>query len=375
MRADTLRVLHVVPGYLPAQGGIESLVDGVTPTLTQVHGIQSSILVPRFWNERPLEFTNHGMVVRSIDMPQRHALESPTTRAVKLFRDTRQAISRANPDVIHCHGIGHLFAPTTMVAQAMNVPLVHHIHGDLTPETRETHRKTLRNSANVWAVSQSVARSIERFTHRDAHIEVIPNGIRPLEASNHASTAPRIVMVGRLEGPKGFHHGLAAAARIKAHVPDLRIEIVGVGEELIELQRVGDELGLGPAVTFHGRLDREATHKVLASASVVVIPSLTIEGFSLVAAESAFLGKPVVAYRVAGLSETVLDGHTGTLVDPGDIPALAKSIAEYLHNEETRRTVGERARKRAMESFGVDRFARQLARGYRVVHNEKKGAL
>lgn len=373
MKANTLRVLHVVPGYLPAQGGIESLVDGVTPTLESVHGIHSSILVPRFWNERPREFTNNGMVVHSIDMPQRHSLESPTTRAVRLFRDTRQAISQANPDIIHCHGIGHLFAPTTMIAQSMNVPLIHHIHGDLTPETRETHRKTLQNSPHVWAVSHSVARSITRVANREAHVEVIPNGIVPLEPRTSASTAPLIAMVGRLEGPKGFHHGLAAVARLQPLFPDVHVVIVGVGEELLELQRVAGELGLASAVHFHGRLGRAATQEVLASASVVIIPSLMIEGFSLVAAESAFLEKPVVAYKVAGLSETILDGKTGTLVPPGDIPALANGISAYLDSQKTRRAVGMSARARAMALFNVDRFARQLARGYQSVHSEKKG--
>jgi len=178
-------------------------------------------------------------------------------------------------------------------------------------------------------------------------------------------------MVGRLEGPKGFAHGLMAAAKIKQHLPDIRVDVVGLGEELITLQGLAEGLGIAGAVTFHGRLDRSRTHHVMAAATVVLVPSLIIEGFSLVAAETAFLGRPVVAYRVGGLTETIIDQHTGALVPAGNVDALAESTHRYLTDQTLRATHGQNARANARSTFGVERYAQDLGEYYRTVLNQE----
>ncbi|MGH7587798.1 MAG: glycosyltransferase, partial [Gemmatimonadota bacterium] len=77
--------------------------------------------------------------------------------------------------------------------------------------------------------------------------------------------------------------------------------------------------------------------------------------FGLVALEAALAARPVVASRVEGIPEVVLDGETGLLVPPGDPDALAEAIGGLLEDPERSAALGARARELTIERFGVDR--------------------
>ena len=359
-----MKIAHVIPNYLPAQGGIEALIDGVVPELRTKHGIESTIIVPRYWRERPECFLNAGTEVISIDMPKRYARDFPVSRAVRLFKDTREAIRRSNPDIVHVHGIGLLFAPATNISKSLGLPVIHHVHGEVNGDTRASHLNVLRTSTSVVTVSRPVAASIQRFAQRTAPITVIPNGLPDVTRSEVEPTGLRIAMVGRLEKEKGFAHGLMAAAALTEQFPDLRVSIVGLGEELLVLQELAASLGIADKVTFHGRHSRAQTYKIVSRAQVVVVPSLVIEGFSLVAAEAALLERPVVAYRVGGLRDTVADGQSGALAEAGDVESLTEHLRRYLADPQLRADHGRFARERALGLFNVERYAHELADYY-----------
>ena len=359
-----MKIAHVIPNYLPAQGGIEALIDGVAPELRARYGIESTIIVPRFWRERPECFLKADTEVLSIDMPQRYARDFPITRAVRLFKDTRVAIQRANPDIVHVHGIGLLFAPATNISKSLGLPVIHHVHGEVNGNTRASHLNVLQSSPNVVTVSRPVAVSIERFAQRTAPITVIPNGLPDVTRSGVEQAGLRIAMVGRLEEEKGFAHGLTAAAALTEQFPDLQVSVVGLGQELLTLQELAASLGIADRVTFHGRHSRAHTHEIVSMAQVVVVPSLVIEGFSLVAAEAALLERPVVAYRVGGLQDTVADGQSGALAEAGDVQSLTEHLRRYLADPHQSADHGRFARERALELFSVERYAHDLADYY-----------
>ena len=364
------RVGHVVPGYLPARGGVETLLDGVIPVLRESHGVESIVIAPRSLDERPQRFTHSGHEVVSVDMPYRYSPEAVTTRGARLMSACRRVVDSLELDLLHVHGIWNLFAPMTMVGRARGLPVLHHVHGELLAHTRVTHKEILRDSDWVVAVSAPVARSIERVAGRMRSVDVVPNGIPAILPAVAHEESPRLCLVGRLEGPKGFHHGLRAFARLVELYPNLELSVVGVGEDLIALQAIASRLGVARKVTFHGRIDRESTIDVMAQCAVIVVPSLSTEGFSMVAAEAAMLEKPVVSYRVGGLVETVEDGVSGTLVDAGDVDGLAEAISAYLCDPALRRRHGTAARSRAHRLYGLERFASDLADRYDTIRTD-----
>jgi glycosyltransferase involved in cell wall biosynthesis len=90
-----------------------------------------------------------------------------------------------------------------------------------------------------------------------------------------------------------------------------------------------------PNGIFVGHQEKEDLARALASADVFLNPSIT-ETFGNVTLEAMACGLPVVAAAATGATNLVRDGETGTLAEPGDIPALAAAIAAYAAEPELR---------------------------------------
>ncbi len=80
------------------------------------------------------------------------------------------------------------------------------------------------------------------------------------------------------------------------------------------------------------------------------------EPFGLVALQAAQMGRPVIASRVGGLPEVVVDGETGLLVDPENVPLLAQAIESLLAQPDRSVEMGAQARAHAERNFSWDRF-------------------
>ena len=96
---------------------------------------------------------------------------------------------------------------------------------------------------------------------------------------------------------------------------------------------------------------------------MVACPSYR-EGFGVACAEGMAHGKPVVASRVGGLLDLVVDGETGLVVEPGDIPGLRDALERLLDDRELRLRLGEAGRERAIERFAWPHVTAELIRAY-----------
>ena len=102
-------------------------------------------------------------------------------------------------------------------------------------------------------------------------------------------------------------------------------------------------------------------------ADVVVQKSLA-EGFGLTMAEAMWKGRPVVASRVGGIHDQVVDGVTGFLVDPQDLEDFGDKVVRLLGDPGLARRVGEEARRRVRDDFlGPRHLAQYLALLQRVI--------
>jgi glycogen(starch) synthase len=161
--------------------------------------------------------------------------------------------------------------------------------------------------------------------------------------------------VGRLVAEKGFDSVLPAFATVLNRFPTARLVIAGDGPERQRLIQQTIELGLGSSVEFLGSVPPETVPHLINAATLVVIPSKS-EGFGLVALEAALMARPVVAMRVGGLPEVVLDQKTGLLVEPDDQEGLAKAILLLLSHPQAAAAFGEAGRSRAKEIFSFERY-------------------
>jgi phosphatidylinositol alpha-1,6-mannosyltransferase len=164
---------------------------------------------------------------------------------------------------------------------------------------------------------------------------------------------PRVLFVGRLVWRKGADRLISAFAQLRSELPATRLDIVGDGPEMKNLQTLAENLRLGDSVTFYGALHGQRLWKRYAEASVLVLPSRQssddAEGFGTVFLEAGVFGVPSIGTRTGGIPEAVVDGFTGKLVGDEDVEGLKDAIKSLLGNPELRKRLGKNARMRASE--------------------------
>lgn len=163
---------------------------------------------------------------------------------------------------------------------------------------------------------------------------------------------PRILYVGRLHWHKGVDVALEAFARLHQRLAHTRFLIAGNGEEEAALQAQVERLSLQADVDFLGWIAPQDVPALINQATVMVVPS-RLEAFGLSPVQGGQLARPVVATRVGGLPEVIIDGKTGLLVEPQDPDAMADALATILTEPERAKAMGEAARRYVQEHFSL----------------------
>jgi glycosyltransferase involved in cell wall biosynthesis len=150
---------------------------------------------------------------------------------------------------------------------------------------------------------------------------------------------------------------LQAAFLVRQQVPKLRILLVGDGPRRLVLESLAAELGLAEAVRFLGT--QSDIPGLLALSNVVVLSSHN-EANPVSLLEAMAAEKPVVATRVGSVAETVIDGVTGYLVQPGDGGEFAERVAGLLKDPGEAAAMGRAGREHVVARWSVE----QMVRGY-----------
>ena len=210
---------------------------------------------------------------------------------------------------------------------------------------------TVRAADRVFAPSAATAAEIRR-DYGVGEVGVIPNatGGLAVEPSEQIEGEGDLLFVGRLRIRKGVEVLLEALRELRRRVPRAVLRIAGDGEHRESLECRMAELGLESAVSFLGTCDAARVRALLRGAAALVVPSI-YEGMPLVVLEAMEAGVPLVASRVSGIPEVVVDGETGWLVPPEDPAALAGALAEILTNPDEARRRGEAGRRRVEERY------------------------
>lgn len=217
--------------------------------------------------------------------------------------------------------------------------------------------KALRTANWITCVSETLLAETRRFEPEITSCSsVIYNGLE--ESSLHPTplpfNPPWLLCLGRLAPYKGFDLALTALVSILERFPHIRLTIAGDGPSRSDLERLTVELGLTHAVDFVGWIAPDQVPALINNATVVVMPSWG-EGLPLVALEAALMARPVVATRVAGLSEVVKHQQTGLLTEEYDSGGLAQAIASLLEHPDRATRMGQAARSRVKNVFSFER--------------------
>ena len=214
--------------------------------------------------------------------------------------------------------------------------------------------------ANCYAVKDQV---VQQNNLASEKVEVIYNGLdlsgyqEPFDDKSFRrklvieNGTPLVGMIANFNFEiKGHVYFLGAAKKILEKVPNVKFVLVGDGPLRPRYEEVAQELNLNNNVYFLGK--RADVPTIISNLDVSVLSS-TNEGFSNVILESMAAGKPVVATKVGGSPEMVMNGVTGYLVPPADSGAIASAIIDLLQNPDKAIAMGSAGRKVVKEKFTV----------------------
>ncbi|HLF27050.1 MAG TPA: glycosyltransferase [Anaerolineae bacterium] len=213
----------------------------------------------------------------------------------------------------------------------------------------------------VTAVSESVRDFCVRAEGmRPDRITVIRNGVDLSVADgefDHVGVrrahrlpidAPLIGAIGRLSEQKGQAVLIRAVEVVRRQIPNVHVVIVGQGPDRERLLTLVAELGLSESIHFTGHVSH--VQPLLAAMDIFAHPSLW-EGMPNAVLEAMALAKPIIATRVDGSAELIVDGESGLLIPPNDVEALAQAMLLLLTDAQLARRLAWEAYIRATDEF------------------------
>lgn len=366
-----MRILLLNSEFPPVGGGAGNASYYLARAFVR-DGHQVDVVTSR-WGHLPTEESRHGVRVFRIPAFRRRSDRSgPFEQLVFILASFLWCLAfvrRERPDVV----LAFFGAPSGIAALGLHwiyqIPYFVSLRGGDVPGFRPydfaLFHKLIgpflhvvwRKAAAVVANSQGL-RALAQAFDSSVDIQIVPNGV----AVEDFSPAPRsweparLLIVGRIVYQKGIDLLLEALSGL-TELP-WELDIAGDGPLLPELRAMAEGYRIEERVNFLGWQDKTALASVYRSANLYAYPSRH-EGMPNVVLEAMASGLPVVASRIAGNEELVVDPETGILVPPEDSKALREVLRELLPDPVRRESMGNRGRKRVEEQYTWASAARQ----------------
>jgi glycosyltransferase involved in cell wall biosynthesis len=287
-----------------------------------------------------------------------HVLDRPDGFSPSLVWRLAQFLRANRIDVVHTHddrAAVHGLAAATLAGIKGRIHTLHRsriVYGQGQRSKIHLAAHAGRLAKVFVCVSRSSLEMMQEAGVPTAVLKVVPNGV-DLSRFSYSGSDPRgaAITVARLSPEKDLATLLQAVARTLDAVPDFRIDIVGGGPSHGELVALAQTLGIADHVAFLG--DRSDVPELLRHARMFILSSRT-EGLPVSLLEAMACGLPVVATRVGGTPEAVVDRTTGLLVPPADPSALADAIREVWTDPAFAMSLARSARAKAEREFDID---------------------
>ncbi len=393
-----MKIALFASAFHPHLGGVEELVRQLAHALKRA-GHEAIVVTERWPRTLPAQETFEGLeiyrfpfrVLAGGSLP--NILRSATTLALTgraIRRDIAALLGREGIDIAHVQCVSNNAPYAETAARHLGLPFVVTLQGELSMDAtgryqkseraRALMRRALANADALTGCSGQTLGEAEEFFGQPfgARGRVVFNGIRladfaPIEPEKRER--PFILGIGRHVPQKGFDVLLRAYALLRERaekeganwlLPDL--VLAGDGPMRGELERLRDELHLGESAQLIGRADRARTVALFKGCAFFVLPSLH-EPMGIVNLEAMAAGRAVVASRVGGVPELVLEGQNGLLVPPGDPQALVCALWELSSNPDEAARLGRNGSER-VRAFDWDAIAGE----YLAVYESAKQA-
>jgi len=308
--------------------------------------------------------------------------------------DVARLIRQVKPDILHLNSskvsVVGSFA-TKLLNRSLRPKVVYTAHGWAFNEPlSQKKRKLYYQAEKMSAQYKDRVICISRFDQRTATEEkvipenkltLIPNGLAPVEFLPREEARQRVWQqidpdgelspenrqektiigtIGNLYKNKGFTYLINAAKMLVDYGLDIKLVIIGEGEERQDLEDWIAQLRLQNNVFLLGSI--QSASQWLSALDIYVCSSVK-EGLSYTIIEAMQAGLPIVATDIGGNPDLIADGKEGILAKPGDAEALATGIIKIL-NHSQKQALGQNARQKAINQFSLEKMTADTQKLY-----------
>lgn len=321
-----------------------------------------------FTFESPLSLLErvNGQEISHVHVPRRHKYDLAPPRALARLIDER------NIDVVHCTLMFALLVGWLAVRMSSRRPaLVVAVHTTIHRQKKDEvldrllYQWLMRQCASVIFVCDNQKRFwVRKFPFLSELAVTIHNGLGiaefKVECAQEAGRALRrdldihddatvVAHVAAFRPEKGHQLLLDALEDVVKAYPSLVVIFAGDGAVRAHVEQCARQKGLERHVRFLGSISD--IRPVYGAADFSVLPSTAVETFSLAMLESLALEVPMIAADLGGAREAVLDGVTGLIVRPGDVPDLARAMKQLCADPAQRLRMGLAGRRVVCERY------------------------
>lgn len=315
-----------------------------------------------YWEE-PIE----ALGIPLLRVPQQANRLQRLVEIVRLLRPHK-------PKLIHGW---HFFASAYagMAARTLGVPCVGGIRSSYSRGQRNLETRLVQHFcdavvANSSAAAQSYGLSLGK---RKQPVFIVPNAIIEsfgtretvrMELSSKFDLPDKalwICSIGRMDPLKRFDLLLEIAARLRTSAENFHFILIGDGPEKAPLESLAESIDVTDEVTFLGEVPNAS--QWLLAMDIFCFPS-TSEGLPNVMMEAGAAGLPIAAWKYPFNEELLPDKSMALLSEPGDLDSMICNLAALLKTPSLRKDLGNAAREHILESFGVDRYIKEMTTVY-----------
>ena len=303
-------------------------------------------------------------------------------RGKKLDRYFRRAVVLAaelpsDVRIIYSHFLNLTTTIARYAAVIADVPLTASAHArDIWTGNEEDLRAKLKSSEWCATCTAPGAERLRELADNIGKVHLVYHGLsferfpedmpaRSARDGSDPADPVQILSVGRGVEKKGFDVMLDALAAL----PDglaWHWHHIGPGDLIPKLQERARQLGLEKRISWHGAQDQSRVIAHYRSADLFVLPSREADdgdrdGLPNVLMEAQSQGLACLSTRFSAIPELIVDGQTGVLVPPADMPALLEALERLIRSPEERIRLGEAGYVRVRSEFDASTGIRKLA--------------
>ena len=298
----------------------------------------------------------------------------------------REQIRQFRPHLLHAHTATPDGYAGLLLGRSLGLPVIVTFHGSDINVYPSRNRLTAHQTSKVIlgadqtiAVSHALRRAAEQIARPCTETAVVYAGCDL--AAYRYSEAARVALRGKLSIPpadpvlvivanvlktKGIFELMEAFSQEQQRHAGLRLLVVGDGGDAAVLRSMAEARQVADRVHFAGRRPRDEIQSWLSAGDIFVLPSWS-EGLANAVIEAMACERPVVATRVGGIPEAVVDGVTGILVERDDEDALRRAIDGLIRDPEARARMGKAGRSVVEDRFRWEEHAQKLRTLYEGV--------